>query len=532
MKGLKISSRQIFVVLVFVAIFPAFSAQAEKVTVGSNVIDPAQYPSISDKEMGQMRWMLNIANQPLNDFKGLEAQNQANLTSYRYAIAFSAYFLALEQYHKLPAWSEAIQPALDRLVQKIIQKPVWEYWAQTSRGVPPLEPGLNKPYPEAHDPVAEKNIMYSGHVGHMINLYEMLYRDFKWDKPGSIVFAWSDTEKFVYDNHTLEKVMYDQMKNNSYHSICCEPNAVFPECNQHPVLSFILYDYTHGTKLSEVNSQYMDFFLKKKMVDPNSHQTAMLYLVKQDLTLSQSNPHYGSAIDILFTPAIALHLATLDSPTANGWTGTFMHGWQPDYIERLYPEWKKQQVIEKDKETAELKNESWEPLVRYGFFAMLAGEMGDMDTRDKLLNYADKKFAPVWQDGTYHYPYNPGKGCTNFSDKLFAFARANPRNGLWLLHNKPFDKAHFAEPKLAGVDFPNVLVKRAIYDANKKALVVSIEPGSKKGGNTSFEVRQLDPFRSYVYFVDGKEIGKYQGQATIVLKPALDNPHDLVLAAE
>jgi len=366
----------------------------------------------------------------------------------------------------------------------------------------------------------------------MINLYEMLYRDFKWDKPGSIVFAWSDTEKFVYDNHTLEKVMYDQMKNNSYHSICCEPNAVFPECNQHPVLSFILYDYTHGTKLSEVNSQYMDFFLKKKMVDPNSHQTAMLYLVKQDLTLSQSNPHYGSAIDILFTPAIALHLATLDSPTANGWTGTFMHGWQPDYIERLYPEWKKQQVIEKDKETAELKNESWEPLVRYGFFAMLAGEMGDMDTRDKLLNYADKKFAPVWQDGTYHYPYNPGKGCTNFSDKLFAFARANPRNGLWLLHNKPFDKAHFAEPKLAGVDFPNVLVKRAIYDANKKALVVSIEPGSKKGGNTSFEVRQLDPFRSYVYFVDGKEIGKYQGQATIVLKPALDNPHDLVLAAE
>jgi len=147
MKGLKISSRQIFVVLVFVAIFPAFSAQAEKVTVGSNVIDPAQYPSISDKEMGQMRWMLNIANQPLNDFKGLEAQNQANLTSYRYAIAFSAYFLALEQYHKLPAWSEAIQPALDRLVQKIIQKPVWEYWAQTSPGARPEQalPGGSRP---------------------------------------------------------------------------------------------------------------------------------------------------------------------------------------------------------------------------------------------------------------------------------------------------------------------------------------------------------------------------------------------------
>jgi hypothetical protein len=520
MKGVTVRAAQALILLA-VAVCPA---RAEKVAVGSSPIDPNQYPGISDKEMGQLRWVLNIANQPLDEFRGLEGRNQDDLTSYRYAIAFGAYFLALEQYHKLPAWSEAIQPAFDRLIQRMTRKPVWEYWAQTSRGVPQLEPGRDRPYPEARDPVAHWNIMYSGHVAHMVNLYEMLYRDFKWDAAGSIVFAWSDTERCVYGNQSLVKALHDQMSGNPYHAISCEPNAVFPECNQHPVLSFILYDHTHGTRLSEVKSLFMDFFLRKRMVDPDTHHTALLYLVKQDRTVSQVENPFGNAL--------APRPPSPDSPTANGWTGTFMHAWRPDDIERLYPFWKRAAVIEKDDDTAELREESWEPLVRYGFFAMLAGEMGDTSTRDKLLNHADKEFAPVWQDRTFHYPYNPSGGCTNLSDKLFAFARANPPNGLWTMHNKPFDESHFAEPRLSGVDFPNVLVRRAIYDAQEKALVVSVEPGARKAGTTRFEVRQLDPSRSYVSLVDGKKIGTHKGQATVVLEVGLDEPHDLVLVAE
>lgn len=520
MKCVVVRLGRVLLILLAVAVCPA---RAEK-AVGSKAIDPSRYPGIGEKEMGQLRWALSLANQPLDDFTGLEGRNQDDLTSYRYAIAFGSYFLALEQYHKLPAWSEAIQPAFDRLIQKMIRKPVWEYWAQTSRGVPPLEPGRDRPYPEARDPVAHWNIMYSGHVGHMVNLYEMLYRDFKWDTPGSIVFAWSDTEKFVYANHSLAKAMHDQMSANPYHAICCEPNAVFPECNQHPVLSFILYDHTHGTRLSEVKSLFMDFFLQKKMIDPDTHHTALLYLVKQDRTVSQADNPFGNAL--------APRAPAPDSPTANGWTGTFMHAWQPAFIERQYPYWRRAAVIRRDNKTAELREESWEPLVRYGFFSMLAGEVGDTPTRDMLLNYADREFAPVWQDGTFHYPYDPGGGCTNLSDKLFAFARANPPKGVWLMHNRPFDESHFTEPKLSGVDFPNVLVKRAIYDAGKKALVVTIEPGARKAGRTRFEVRQLDPSRSYGFLVDGKKVDTYEGQATVVLEVELDKPHDLVLATE
>ncbi len=194
------------------------SVQAQGGTTGVN---PEDYPGIGEKEMGQFRWIMKIADQPIDDFSNIEASNQDFNCSYRYSIAFMTYFLAIEQYHKLSACKEVIQPRMDRLIRKMITKPVWEYWSKTSQGLRPLEPGLKKPYPELHDPVGYQNIMYSGHLGHMIGLYEMLYKDLKWSEKGAIEFIWSDTEKYVYDNHLLQKVMYDQMMNHPDNCIEC-----------------------------------------------------------------------------------------------------------------------------------------------------------------------------------------------------------------------------------------------------------------------------------------------------------------------
>jgi hypothetical protein len=496
---------------------------------GVSPIDPRAYPSVGEKEMGHLRWMIGLAARALDDFTYFEAKDQEGLTSYRYSIAFAAYFLAIVQYHKLPAWTEAIQRASDRLIQKIILKPVWEYWANTSKGIPTLEPNNDRPYPESHDPVGEKNIMYSGHLGHMINLYEMLYRDFKWDKAGSIVFAWDDQEQYVYDNTSLEKVMYYQMLNNTYHSICCEPNAVFPECNQHPILSFLLYDHTHGTSYATVNPLFFQFFKEKELIDPLSHETAMLYLVKQGKTVSQKDPYYGNLTDLVVAPAVKSGLITLESSTANGWTGAFMHAWQPKYIEEQYPYWELHHVIIKSATLAELKNENWEPMVRYGFFALLAAELGDDETKEKLLNWSDLAYEPVWQDGSYHYRYDLSKGCTNLTDRLLAAARANPKNGLRLIHSQPFTAAHFLEPKIDTVDFPNLLIRRAIYDAAQQALVVTTEGGAKKNASSTFRVHPLDPAKTYWLFLDGQLKERIQGQTSHNVTVDLSAPHDIVL---
>jgi hypothetical protein len=508
-----------------------FSCTSVKTPV---VIDPSSYPSIDEKELGQLRWVMKLASQDPGDFTNFEARNQSDLTSYRYQIAFSVYFLSVEQYYKIPAWSEALKPSMDRLIQKLILKPVWEYWANTSKGVPNLEPNNDTPYAESHDPVGEKNIMYSGHLGHTINLYQSLYRDMKWDKPGSIVFKWSDSEQFVYDNNLLEELMFRQMRDNTNHSICCEPNAVFAECNQHPVLSFILYDAMHGTKLSDVNAMFLDFFRKNNMLDPVTHEVGMLYLVKQGWTLSQSNPKYGNKLDPGVEMAVKTGVATLESATADGWVGTFMHAWQPQYMEQQYPFWKKNRLTRTSGDGTVLKWESWEPMVQYGFFAALAAEMGDTDVRDKMIAFAEKHYGPVWADGTYHYPldYSPENGHTNLTDKLIALARALPQNGLLNLHSKPFDDDHFTEPEVTSVDTGHFFLKRAVYDRTKKALVVSTVPGISKASNAGFDVVKLDSSHTYRITLDGLKYAVVKGKTSthVDLDPSI--PHDVILYAE
>jgi len=481
---------------------------------GPAAIDPADYPIIGDTEMGQLRWALKIAEQPVDDFTLIGADDQAGGGGYRYTIAFMTYFLALEQYHKLPACPEIIQPAMDRLIKKMIAKPTWQYWAQVSQGVPRLEPLMNRPYPESHDPIIDQNIMYSGHLGHMIGLYETLYRNFKWSEKDSIVFAWSGDEKYVYDNHSLQKIMYDQMNDNPWHSIACEPNAVFPACNQHPVMSFILYDHAHGADLAEVNDLFMESFIEKRLIDPWTHHAAAYYMVKQDLTLSGGHVGISASMD--------------------GWTAAFMHVWQPDYIDRHYPYMRRDQVIWKDAERARLRLD-YGPgqSLKYGYFAMLAKEVGDVETADKLIRQAEKTYRPKWEDGLHYYypdqsPYAKIRSLA-LTGKLIALARANSENGLGAMHNQPFDNAHFSEPRLSGVDFPNLLLKRAVHDRAGKALVITTAPGNSNKQKSSFTVERLNPQSTYVLHIDGEERERFTGKSSIEIEVGLDGAHDLVL---
>ncbi len=496
---------------------------------GGEII-PDDYPALSDDEMAQLRWILDIADQPLEDFSNMDALDQEGMTSYRYCLAFMTYFMALEQYHKLPAAPGIIQPRMDRFIQKMIQKPVWEFWAETSKGLPTLEPKMDRPYPEDRDPVHKRNIMYSGHVGHMIGLYETLYRDMKWEQPGSITFEWDPDERYVYDYHMLNRVMNDQMRHNPAHCVECEPNACFPECNQHPIMSFMLYDSLHGSTTFEAAGYFMDFFLEKEMIDPRSHETAMLYLVKQDLTLSTKNPHYKNALDLVITPAVSLGFVGLDSASADGWTGTFMHVWQPEYIERHYEYQKKYSLRDVEADKARLAMTVWEPQLKYGFFAMLAAEVGDLETRDKLIKFADEKYRPLREGPYLYYPFNLSRGCTALTGKLLACARAMEKDSMRKMHVSPFSDEHFRGPALDDVDFPRVVLRRALYDAEKKALILTAEPGEKSIGETSFAAVRLDPAKTYLLSVDGAPDREITGVDSANITVPLSGRINVILA--
>ena len=113
-----------------------------------------------------------------------------------------------------------------------------------------------------------------------------------------------------------------------------------------------------------------------------------------------------------------------------------------------------------------------------------------------------------------------------------AYAMANTKDGQRMVIQKPFTEKNFNAPKVSGIDFPNVLLNRAIYDFEKESLIITVSSGALKSGNTVFNVTQLDPARQWALSIDGQLINKFTGVSSIPVEVSLDKTHDIVLVAE
>ncbi|MEA4863337.1 MAG: hypothetical protein AB7F40_09845 [Victivallaceae bacterium] len=544
----------------------------------ADAVNPDDYPAADHKEWGQLRWVLKIAGQPLDDFTNYECADEIGDSARRFEIAFSGYFLGAEQFHKFPAWDGPIQNGYDRLIRKMFEKPVWQYWSKDSAGRPLYEPGFDSPEAPTADPIAYRNIMYSGHIGMMIGQYEMLYNDMKWDEPGSIVLSWDDHTKFSYDNQSVQNAMFLQMITNPVPGIECEPNAIFPACNQHPILGWKHYDYLHGTRYYDAAAPLFKKWFEEVLLNQKTHEIAFAYLIKQGYVLAQWHPELGNVLDAKLIPAVKEGKISLNSPCNDGWVGAFMHAWAPEVIEKQYPYIRKYFVVVNPDGSEAVREDKMFLPDFLGFYTLLAAEMGDEETKIKLLERADKLYDPVWEDGTYHYKYfdtdyafgakpdddkkaeKPEKCCCaekeketekthvavpmgslglgkcckekfqsdNVQDRLFGMARALPPSGLLKMYSEPFDRQHFSEPKITDVDITAVILKRAIYDRAKAALVVSTIGGGSDG-ETGFKVVNLSPDRKYVLTDNGRRMAEIGGVREYQVKFNGKDSHDFIL---
>lgn len=95
--------------------------------------------------------------------------------------------------------------------------------------------------------------------------------------------------------------------------------------------------------------------------------------------------------------------------------------------------------------------------------------MGDSESRDGVLAYADAFMNPSWSNGGLYYPRNDeltgADGERTVLDPFsgnaaLGLARLNTEDGFWSLYNEPWDAAHFAEPAIVEVD-RNIDISRA-----------------------------------------------------------------------
>lgn len=205
--------------------------------------DVTQLPKLSEEQAGHLRHFHNIASAPDGDWPHMGTQDpeQAFLDAYRYQLATMVYGSSIAHYHRLPAMRGLFKPLIRGLIHKMLLPHVWNYWYLTSQSGKLLDPDITELRKPWADPVVKENIMYSGHLLLMLSLYAMLFDEDEFENDDSITFRFAPMfwgmgpETFQYSTKTLQDTILQQMEQEGWAGVCCEPNAIFVVCNQFPV---------------------------------------------------------------------------------------------------------------------------------------------------------------------------------------------------------------------------------------------------------------------------------------------------------
>lgn len=208
---------------------------------------------------------------------------------YRYPIAFTSYALACVA--KIdPSYKTFCSHYMDKLIQKMKQRVVWEDWIKAGFGP---------------DPMAKHNIMYRGHLNLMYGLYQLTSGDTKYEQ----------------DFKALSKALHDEMmqteKEGKYCGMSCEPDDYFVQCNTIGMYSMAVYDTLYkDAHYSDLIGPWLQW-VKARMVEPEHGVFRSSYHMEHDYAENRVTG-YGT-----------------------GWSIAFLAALDPDFARTLYPQFKK-----------------------------------------------------------------------------------------------------------------------------------------------------------------------------------------------
>jgi Linalool dehydratase/isomerase len=460
-------------------------------------------------QSGHLRHFDNLSRSLPNDWSLMKGRSfgQDDFGAYRFQLAYMLYALALTHLHRLPAAPGLFKPIYERLFEKLLLPEVWIYWHDTSRGGSIFNQHLAHTYKEEWDPVARDNIMYSAYIQSLALLFNYLFDDDRYAKPGSLSFKfWSyfwggEPKVFAYDQNSLNDHIYWLMVQSGYIGVACEPNCVFQICNQPAILGFRLHDLlTGGSRAEEVIKGYEAAWREFGRIGENGHYNMM---VAEDTKKLRQN--VGKA------------------PWVDAWCGALMNMWNRDFVREHYPAQIRDLVVEGGDGTLSVRTGARPQIMGervitddcdFGWVAVWASEMGDASTLDGLLRHADRFMNPTWRDGGLYYPRNdrPEDAFGNRTlmephtgNTLLGYARLNVPDGLWRLFNEPLDAGFFKNPALIEVA-QTVDVQRAVFVDNTLHFRLAVHEG--EGGGRNVTVGRLGSRGPWRLECDGHEIAR------------------------
>jgi hypothetical protein len=146
----------------------------------------------------------------------------------------------------------------------------------------------------------------------------------------------------------------------------------------------------------------------------------------------------------------------------------------------------------------------------------LAYQLGDMDTAAALRSHVEATYEPIWnrQTGEFHYGFRLDEPIPRgqFNSHIFLSEIGEP--GGWHRLFNESSARRFEEPTVCGIDYPNVELSEAHYDAGKRTLFLHLHAGepSAIGRPTRFRVQNLQRPGNCRVVTDGVANDKVQAR--------------------
>jgi hypothetical protein len=427
---------------------------------------------LSAEDLASVRYVLDRALQPLDQFKGFTIIDQFQPAAIRYQLNHMGFALGLMQANYTPNFHGYLMRAQRNLIEKYLLPRVWNYWV--------LESMWGHFNFTQHDPVVRDNIMLSGWFAMHVGQYTLNTGDRTYAQPGSLTFRLNDRKVYRHDLHTMVAAVADNFRSNPFTLFPCEPNWVYPICNMYGMSGLAVHDAVFGTSyvrdvlptwLEKLQTEFTD--LKGSIIGLRSKWTGL------EMPFYAGEAGFAFFANI-FSPRLAQRLWAVGrkelgfclAPDKDGQTRLTLPMDQLPFMDKIDPG-------------------HYKPGVLFAYVAvmMCAREFGDNELAEACLRSMDQDCGRTLENGVLSY--RKGSCLANVWGVEGRLMRTGDYRNTFI---KGPPASALAGPLLGECKYPDVLVGKAFSQGENLELV--LYPGTASGPQ-AIEIERLKPGRRY-----------------------------------
>jgi Linalool dehydratase/isomerase len=410
---------------------------------------------LDPETLAALRYVFDRALQDPADFSGYDKIDQFQTAAYRYQINYLGYALAVTQAHYAPNFHGYLAHAQRKLIDKYLDHRVWQYWAlENAWGNLRLNP----------DPVGKDNIMLTGYFGLQVGLYTALTGDQRYLRPGGLTFG-----KYQHSLHTIADSLMMNFRKAPFGLFPCEPNWVYTACNFRGAGALQVYDRITGSH----NFDEIAHDFRNKLESEFVHADFSMVALK--------SKHTGF---------------NLPFPVPDALPSVYLNSMFPDIAQRYWAIARAEAFADEGGLKPVLPRVAidagnYKPGYALAMEAQYgaAREFGDTAAADAAKRALDTLCDPVTENGVFRYR----KG-SNFINACVILDRQLQHNFWRQTVLGPTPESALSGPILDDVDYPDVLVAKALSDGDDLRLV--LYPGGP-AGRQRLRLARLQPGRPY-----------------------------------